>query len=93
MPTLQELEKEIEKIKERNRHVESDKAWETSYTRRALLALFTYFAIGFYLSAIKIINPWMNAIVPATGFMLSTLTLPFFKKLWLKHSYKNKPQE
>jgi len=87
MATLQELEKEIEKIKERNIRVESDKAWETSYSRRALLATFTYLAIGFYLCAIKIASPWINAIVPAIGFMLSTLTLPFFKKLWLKHKY------
>lgn len=85
MATLQDLEKEIEKIKERNIRVESDKAWETSNSRRALLMAFTYLAIGLYLSAIKIASPWMNAIVPAVGFMLSTLTLPFFKKLWLKH--------
>ena len=25
-----------------------------------------------------------NAIVPAVGFLLSTLTLPIFKKLWLQ---------
>jgi len=88
MATLQDLEKEIEKIKERNTRVESDKAWETSYSRRALLVAFTYLAIGFYLSAIKIANPWMNAIVPAIGFMLSTLTLPFFKRFWLKYCHK-----
>ena len=29
-----ELEKEILKIKERNKRVELDKAWETSWTRR-----------------------------------------------------------
>ena len=90
MAALQNLEKEIEKLKERNARVESDKAWEASYTRRALLMLFTYLAIGLYLSAIKITNPWMNAIVPAIGFMLSTLTLPFFKKLWIKHNCKRR---
>ena len=88
MATLQEIQNEIEKINERNSRVESDKAWETSITRRALLVVFTYLAIGFYLDAIKIANPWMNAIVPAVGFLLSTLTLPFFKKLWLKHGLK-----
>lgn len=43
MATLKQLEREIEIIKERNRRVESDKLWETSYTRRFLLMLFTYF--------------------------------------------------
>jgi len=33
------LKEEIEKIKERNKRVEADKAWETSYSRRALLLL------------------------------------------------------
>ena len=80
-----ELQKEIEKLKNRNKKVESDKAWETSYARRFLLIVFTYLAIGFYLNAIQIERPWLNAIVPAIAFLLSTLTLPFFKKLWLNY--------
>ena len=80
-----ELQKEIEKLKNRNKKVESDKAWETSYARRFLLIVFTYLAIGFYLNTIQIERPWLNAIVPAIAFLLSTLTLPFFKKLWLNY--------
>ena len=83
MATLKELENEIKKLKERNKRVEADKAWETSYARRLLLTLFTYLAVGIYLQAINIPEPWLNAIVPAVAFMLSTLTLPLFKKLWL----------
>lgn len=37
MVNLEQLEKEIKKIKQRNKRVEDDKAWELSYTRRALL--------------------------------------------------------
>ena len=84
MDKLKKLEKKIEKIESRNKKVEADKAWETSYTRRALLILFTYVSIGLYLNAIKIKEPWLNAIVPSVGFLLSTLTLPFFKNLWMK---------
>ena len=71
-------EKRLKNIEDRNRKVESDKLWETSYTRRLLLTLFTYLAIGFYLQSIKIEKPWLNAIVPAAAFMLSTLAMPFF---------------
>jgi|TARA_B100001971_G_C18138104_1_gene508799 hypothetical protein len=85
MATLQQLEKEVEKLKERNRRVELGKSWELSNTRRFILILFTYLAIGVYLWAIKVSNPWLNAIVPAVAFMLSTLTLPFFKEMWLKY--------
>lgn len=84
MATSKELEERIRKIEERNKKVEADKAWETSFARRGLLVLFTYLAIGFYLQAIDIPYAWLNAIVPAVAFMLSTLTLPFFKKLWLR---------
>lgn len=76
---------EIRAILERNKRVEADKAWETSWARMALIALFTYLAIALYLNAIHIARPWLNSVVPAVGFMLSTLTLPFFKRLWLKY--------
>lgn len=88
MIDLKKLQEEIEAIKERNHRVELDKTWETSYTRKALLIIFTYLAIGFYLRAINISRPWLNAIVPAIAFLLSTLTLPFFKKVWQKYIYK-----
>lgn len=87
MNKLKELELKIRKIDDRNKKVEADKAWELSYFRRFLLTLFTYLSIGIYMRAIGIAQPWLNAIVPALAFMLSTLTLPFFKKLWL--NYKN----
>ncbi|MFH1054747.1 MAG: hypothetical protein V1744_01500 [Candidatus Altiarchaeota archaeon] len=85
MAALEELEKEISEIKERNRRVESEKAWETSVTRRFLLMAFTYLAVGFYLHAINVPQPWLNAIVPAVAFMLSTLTMPYFKGMWLRN--------
>jgi hypothetical protein len=89
MTSEKDLEKRIKNIEERNKRVESDKAWETSLTRRLLLVTFTYLAVGFYLQAIGIKDPWLNAIVPAVAFMLSTLTLPFFKKIWLKYNAKH----
>ena len=85
---LQELEKEVQQIKERNKRVEGDKAWETSWTRKALLFLFTYLAIGLYIRAIGIERPWLNAVIPSFGFLLSTLTLPFFKELWEKYIHR-----
>lgn len=78
----------VEAIEERNKKVEKDKAWETSFTRRLLLFIFTFLAIGIYMNAIGIDSPWLNAIVPSVGFLLSTLALPFFKKIWSKYIYK-----
>ncbi len=89
MDELKSLNQRLEAIEYRNQKVEVDKAWETSYTRRILLIIFTYLAIGLYMWAIAISRPWLNAIVPSVGFLLSTLTLPFFKSLWLHYRHKN----
>lgn len=86
---MKTLEERITVIESRNKSVETDKAWETSKTRRFLLIVFTYISIGLYLQVIAVPDPWLNAIVPAIGFLLSTLTLPFFKSYWRKHWYKN----
>ena len=82
-----EVEKELKLIKNRNKRVELDKAWETSFTRKILIFVFTYLAVGVYLWAIGVSRPWLNAIVPAVAFVLSTLTMPFFKRLWAR-TYK-----
>lgn len=85
MDKLKQIENELNEIKSRNKRVEADKAWETSNARKILLSLFTYISVGAYLQVISIPNPWLNAVVPAAAFMLSTLTLPFFKKVWLRY--------
>jgi len=90
MDKFTNLEKRIEKIERRNERVEMDKAWETSFSRKLLVAVFTYLAIALYFQFIVKIDPWINAIVPTVGFLLSTLTLPFFKSLWNKFLYKKK---
>jgi len=81
------MKEAIEQIKERNKRVETDKAWETSKTRKIIIALMTYIVIVIFLWSINMPRPWLNAIVPSVGFILSTMTLPFFKKLWLKYVY------
>ena len=90
MASLENLDNRIRKAEERNIRVEKDKLWELSYTRRLILILFAYLAIGYYLRAIQVPKPWLNAIVPAFAFMLSTLTLPFIKKFWQLYFFENK---
>lgn len=88
MSQIEEIENRLSKIESRNNSVEKDKYWETSKTRKLLIAAFTYIAIALYLKFIVDIDPWINAIVPTVGFLLSTLTLPYFKTLWEKYLYK-----
>jgi hypothetical protein len=41
MNEIEEIKKELAEIKERNRRVELDKAWETSLARKSLIAVLT----------------------------------------------------
>ena len=83
-----DYQKEIENIQKRNRKVEIDKAWETSYTRKIIIAILTYLVIVIFFYFAQLPKPFINSIVPSLAFILSTLSLPFFKKLWI--NFKNK---
>ena len=85
---MQTLEQRIQNIEERNSKVEIDKRWETSWTRRVLIITFTFILLGSYMSAIGINQPLLNAVIPTVGFTLSTLSMPFFRKLWEKNQIK-----
>jgi hypothetical protein len=78
------METDITDIKERNKRVELDKAWETSKTRRALIASITYIVAALFMYRIGVSEPFINALVPTGGYLLSTLSLPFIKQWWVK---------
>lgn len=77
------LEERISLLESRNTRVEADKAWETSWTRRVAIAGLTYAVIVAYLAFVIKIDPWLNALVPVVGFLLSTLTVSYLKKSWI----------
>lgn len=78
-----ELQKEIEKIQERNHRVEKDKAWETSWTRRLCICVLTYLVVVLYSFIIsQTSNIFLSSIVPVIGFTLSTLSLKFVRRIW-----------
>jgi hypothetical protein len=88
MVSIKKLEQEINSIKERNKKVEADKAWETSFARKIIISFLTYIVVVlvFYFAGLP--HPFINSIVPSLAFLLSTQTLPLFKKLWIKNIYK-----
>ncbi len=77
------IEDRLVVIEARNKKVEADKAWETSWTRRLSIMALTYVVVVAYLYFVVHIDPWVNALVPVIGFLLSTLTIEFIKKHWL----------
>lgn len=90
MKDIEEIKKEIDLIKERNKKVEANKAWETSYTRKIGVASLTYLVILSFFILIKVEKPFISAIVPTLWFLLSTISLNFLKKIWIKNFYYRK---
>ncbi|MBI5225779.1 hypothetical protein HY994_00885 [Candidatus Micrarchaeota archaeon] len=78
----------IDAIRSRNARVEADKAWETSWTRRLIIAAITYILASALLVWIRAPQPFLAALVPTLGYVLSTLTLPFAKQYWLENIRK-----
>lgn len=85
---MKELEQRIAKIEKRNKCVETDKAWETSWTRRICIMVLTYLVVVAYSYIIRECdNILLSSLVPVLGFLLSTLSVKAVRRLWEK---KNK---
>ena len=84
MDEIEQLKNELREIKERNKRVELDKAWETSIFRKVLVGVLTYAVIVLFFIVADFPKPFVSAIVPTIGFILSTLSIPFFKNYWFK---------
>ncbi|OHA34170.1 MAG: hypothetical protein A2928_04695 [Candidatus Taylorbacteria bacterium RIFCSPLOWO2_01_FULL_45_15b] len=75
--------KDIEEIKVRNARVELDKAWETSWTRRIFIGAMTFIIASIWLKIIDGENIFLKALIPTGGYILSTLSLPAIKRIWI----------
>ena len=87
---MTELEARLLLIEARNNRVTGDKAWETSWTRRGLISAITYGCAFVLLNVLGHDEAWKHAFVPVMGYLLSTLSLPAAKKIWIEHHMKNK---
>lgn len=80
---MNNLEKRIETIEKRNKRVEIDKAWETSWMRKICIMILTYIIVVIYSYLIRNFdNILLSSLVPVIGFTLSTLSLGLIRKIW-----------
>ena len=88
MTELEQIQQDIASLKNRNKKVEADKVWETSWFRKVLIAVLTYIVIVIFFVTAEFQRPMTSAIVPTLGFILSTITVPIIKKIWLDRRNK-----
>lgn len=82
---LREVENRVEAIQERNKKVELDKKWETSWTRKICICVLTYIVVIIYSWLVRNYdNLFLSSLVPVIGFTLSTLSLGYVRKAWEK---------
>lgn len=82
---MENLEKRIKNIEERNKKVELDKSWETSWTRKICIMILTYIVVIIYSYIVRNYdNIFLSSLVPVIGFTLSTLSLKLVRKIWEK---------
>lgn len=85
---IKKLEEEVAKIKLRNIKVEQNKAWETSIHRKLIITILTYVVMCLIMSQLDVERFYLSAIIPTLGFVLSSLSLNFFKRIWIRYSSK-----
>ncbi len=69
-------------LEARNKRVETNKAWETSLTRRLSIALITYCTASCIFYVLLSPDWFIDAIIPVCGYLLSTLSLPYLRQIW-----------
>jgi hypothetical protein len=79
---LSVVESELAAIRNRNHRVESNKAWETSRVRLFSITAITYVTMVLVFLVLGSNRPLVDALIPTTGFFLSTLSLSFLRARW-----------
>lgn len=79
------LEEQVSKLTLQDKYIKMQDRWDKSLTRVILVAINTYIFVGIILLILGVHNVLINAFIPAGAYVLSQQTIPYFKKLWIKH--------
>ncbi|OGL93975.1 hypothetical protein A2239_04685 [Candidatus Uhrbacteria bacterium RIFOXYA2_FULL_40_9] len=89
MSSLEQIEQDVQELKNRNKRVEAEKAWETSLFRILSISLITYLIAILVIKGIGMEKPFTGALIPTVGYFLSTQSLPILKRWWMNHHQKS----
>ncbi len=81
---LDDMRRDMLEIQQRNARVERDKAWETSWTRRLVIAGAIWAGAWPWLDSLGVELAARHAAVPSVAYVVSTLSLPVVKRWWMR---------
>jgi len=90
LKTMNNPDHQIQELLNRNKRVEGDKAWETSWFRRILIAIITYIAACAFLTVTEgnHSRAYLPAFVPTIGYLISSISIGPVKKWWINNRYQ-----
>lgn len=78
---LKDLENEIKDIRIRNKRVELDKSWETSWTRKICICILTYIVVIIYSYIVRNYdNIFLSSLVPVIRIYIINIIFKIYKK-------------
>ncbi len=82
-----QIEDQLAKLEFKCKSNDLNYAWNNSWFRRIMTAVLTYLVVLLFFVVGQLPRPLINALIPTVGFILSTLTIGYFKKIWIKYIY------
>jgi len=90
MSELDEIRSELAELRARNARVDREKAWETSWARRLVIATMTWLAAWVSFTGLGSEHAARDALLPSGAYAISTLSLPLLRRLWLHLQFGGK---
>ncbi len=78
-------EQRISALENRNRIVDAHKRWETSWFRRLCIATIAYIVAYAWMTSIGVEVAFLSACIPTGGYLLSTLSLTYARRVWSRY--------
>lgn len=82
------LEEKLQKLVLFEKFYRLEKAWESSLVRYSYLGLSTYIFSALFLIIIEGESPFLSAFVPLAAVLASSVSFPYFKRLWRKYYFE-----
>ena len=84
---IHQLQNAIDVLREEFKEEKKQQQFHSSWTRIITISTITYVTMAIYMYLLGVNQPYYSAVIPTTGFYLSTLSVSPLRRIWLKWCY------